>query len=63
MSNVIHNAMRYSPAGGKIEISLASDGADAVLRIRDHGGGVASNAPDGGLLMTLRLPLLLDPEP
>ena len=43
LSNVIQNAMRYSPADGKIEISLAREGGDAVIRISDNGPGVSED--------------------
>lgn len=38
--NLIHNAVRYSPAKGRVEVSLACEGSEAVLRVRDHGQGV-----------------------
>ncbi|MDQ2810257.1 MAG: HAMP domain-containing histidine kinase [Chloroflexota bacterium] len=35
------NAVRYTPAGGQVDLSLARDGATAVLRIADTGIGIA----------------------
>ncbi len=42
-SNLIDNALKYTPAGGRIEIAVAHDGADVVLRVRDSGVGIASD--------------------
>lgn len=105
--NLIHNALRYSPERSQVDVSLARESKEAVLRVRDHGPGVpeedleniflpfyrtdaarervsggtglglsivrrvaeehqgscvAANAADGGLVMTLCLPLYEVPE-
>ncbi len=39
--NLIANAVKYTEPGGRIEVALERDGADAVLRIRDNGIGIA----------------------
>ncbi|HZQ35125.1 MAG TPA: GAF domain-containing sensor histidine kinase [Dehalococcoidia bacterium] len=38
--NLLENAIRYSPNGGAIEVSVGAEGDEAVLRVRDHGLGV-----------------------
>ncbi len=107
IENVVRNAVRYTPAGQAVEITLrraAGDGGHhAVIRVRDHGPGVpeaalahlfkpfyrvedardrasggagvglaiteravhlhggvvkASNAPDGGLVVEISLPVI-----
>jgi two-component system sensor histidine kinase MprB len=35
--NLLDNAVKFSPAGGRVEVSLAVDG---LLRVRDHGPGI-----------------------
>ncbi|WP_171129133.1 MULTISPECIES: ATP-binding protein [unclassified Ruegeria] len=40
LSNLLENAMRYSPAGSQITIEIAEDGAFARLSVRDQGPGV-----------------------
>jgi signal transduction histidine kinase len=41
MSNLLDNAIKYSPAGGQIDIEARSDGADRVhLAVRDRGIGI-----------------------
>jgi PAS domain S-box-containing protein len=40
VSNLLNNAARYTPEGGRIVVSLAREGAQAVLRVRDNGIGI-----------------------
>jgi signal transduction histidine kinase len=41
VSNLLSNALRYTPAGGTIAVELAREGGDAVLTVRDSGIGIA----------------------
>jgi PAS domain S-box-containing protein len=38
--NVLHNAIKFSPAGGKVRVSCEASGAQAVVRISDQGEGI-----------------------
>ncbi len=38
--NLLSNAAKYTPAPGNIELSVARDGAEAVIRVRDDGIGI-----------------------
>lgn len=38
--NLIENAIRYTPAGGTIEVSLRREGNRAVFAVRDSGAGI-----------------------
>jgi heavy metal sensor kinase len=38
--NLVENAIKYTPAGGKVEIAIERDGADAVVHVRDTGVGM-----------------------
>jgi signal transduction histidine kinase/CheY-like chemotaxis protein/PAS domain-containing protein len=38
--NILNNAVKFTPAGGRIEISLSSDGDSAVLIVSDTGQGI-----------------------
>ncbi|HZY43917.1 MAG TPA: HAMP domain-containing sensor histidine kinase, partial [Anaerolineae bacterium] len=40
LSNVLSNAVKYSPRGGDIEFELTCEEAWVVFRIRDHGIGI-----------------------
>lgn len=39
--NLIDNALKYTPRGGKIEISLEAQGDRAVLKVKDTGVGIS----------------------
>lgn len=41
LSNLLDNAIKYSPEGGAITLSAEASGAFAVIRIADHGVGIA----------------------
>lgn len=43
LENIVRNAIRYSPPGGTVEIDLAQDDTQAVLRVADTGPGVAED--------------------
>ena len=38
--NLIDNAVKYSEAGSRVEVSIAADGADVKVSVRDHGEGI-----------------------
>lgn len=40
--NVLDNAVKFSPAGGKIEFSLKKGAREAILEVSDTGPGIAS---------------------
>jgi PAS domain S-box-containing protein len=40
LTNLLNNAARYTPEGGRISLSLAVQGDEAVLRVRDNGRGI-----------------------
>ncbi len=40
VSNLVGNAVKYTPEGGRISVSVRRDGCDAVLRVRDTGIGM-----------------------
>ncbi|VXB11492.1 response regulator [Massilia sp. 9I] len=39
-SNLLDNALKYTPSGGSIDINLAQSGEDVVLTVRDSGVGI-----------------------
>lgn len=43
MSNLLTNALRHTPQGGKVEASVCVDGEFAEIRIRDTGPGIDRN--------------------
>jgi PAS domain S-box-containing protein len=41
--NLIINAAKYTERGGRIDLSVERDGAEAVLRVRDNGMGISAD--------------------
>jgi signal transduction histidine kinase/CheY-like chemotaxis protein len=41
LSNLLTNASRYAPEGGRIELAVAADEVEAVVRVTDDGIGLA----------------------
>jgi signal transduction histidine kinase len=44
LENLINNAIKYSPDGGTVELSISSDRAHGVTRVRDYGIGISPEA-------------------
>jgi PAS domain S-box-containing protein len=42
VTNVIANAIKYSPPSGEIRVSVRTDGSDLVIEVADKGYGIAS---------------------
>ena len=41
LTNIIANAVKYTPPGGRIRVALRVDGGDAVLTVEDTGFGIS----------------------
>jgi two-component system sensor histidine kinase CpxA len=44
LENVLRNAVRFSPDGGMVALTVVAADAEALLRIRDHGPGVPAES-------------------
>jgi signal transduction histidine kinase/ActR/RegA family two-component response regulator len=40
--NLLSNAVRFTPAGGRVEIALTRDGGEVEIRVSDTGSGIAA---------------------
>ncbi len=43
LSNLVDNAVRYTPASGRVDVSVEEDGRDAVIIVRDSGPGIPAS--------------------
>jgi two-component system OmpR family sensor kinase len=41
VKNLVDNAIRYTPPGGRIDLSVIADHGQALLQVRDNGPGIA----------------------
>jgi signal transduction histidine kinase len=41
LSNLIDNAVKYTPGGGTVTVSSVAEGGSAVIRVKDTGVGIA----------------------
>ena len=44
IANLLHNAAKFTPAGGEISLSGTAEGSEAVIRIKDNGQGIPAEA-------------------
>jgi signal transduction histidine kinase len=42
ITNLLHNAAKYTEEGGQIELTARGEGDDVVIRVRDNGGGIST---------------------
>jgi PAS domain S-box-containing protein len=47
VANLLNNAAKYTPAGGRIALTLHREGAEAVLSVTDTGIGISADALAG----------------
>jgi PAS domain S-box-containing protein len=40
LSNLLHNAMKFTPADGRIVVAVMGEGPDVILRVEDTGAGI-----------------------
>jgi signal transduction histidine kinase/ActR/RegA family two-component response regulator len=57
LGNLLHNALKFTPAEGKVDVSLAAEGGTASLAVQDDGSGI-----DPDLLPSLFQPFAQGPQ-
>lgn len=55
VSNLLTNACKYTPPGGRISLTLEQEADEAVLRVRDNGVGIPSERSDDIFDMFIQL--------
>jgi signal transduction histidine kinase len=55
VGNLLHNAAKFTPEGGRISVSLAREGADALIRVVDSGEGIAPDQIERAFAMFARV--------
>jgi PAS domain S-box-containing protein len=40
LTNLLHNAMKFTPADGRIVVAVMGEGSDVILRVEDTGAGI-----------------------
>ena len=43
VGSLVDNAIRYTPAGGRVDVAIRRDGSDVVLSVRDTGRGIPAD--------------------
>ena len=43
LSNLVDNAVRYTPAGGRVDVTVEKDSGEAVVAVRDSGPGIPAS--------------------
>jgi signal transduction histidine kinase/ActR/RegA family two-component response regulator len=60
VTNLVTNAIKYTPRGGAVEVSLAREGESVSLVVRDNGVGIPSECLDGIFDLFSQAPTGLD---
>src|SRR6266540_3637841 len=55
LTNLLHNASKFTPDGGSVKVSLAVENGQAVIRVADSGTGIANDDIDRIFDMFARL--------
>ncbi len=43
LSNLVDNAVRFTPSGGQVDVAVERDGGEAILAVRDSGPGIPAS--------------------
>jgi signal transduction histidine kinase len=44
VANILHNAAKFTPPGGRIQLFVERDGTSIVIRVKDNGTGISADA-------------------
>ncbi len=60
ISNVIDNAIKYTRNGGTIDVSVAEEAGEVVMRVRDDGVGIGADALENVFDLFFQAPTAID---
>ncbi|CAN7264477.1 ATP-binding protein [Pseudoduganella sp. LjRoot289] len=63
VSNLLTNASKYTPSGGRIQLTLRKEGGDAVIEVRDNGIGIPPEQLDNIFSMFSQLTPAMERAP
>jgi signal transduction histidine kinase len=49
VANLVDNAIKFTPAGGRVEIELFAGDGETILRVKDTGAGISEHERDAVL--------------
>src|SRR5258706_4761020 len=49
VANLVDNAVKFTPAGGQVEIGVFGGNGENIVRVRDTGSGISGNEHDAVL--------------
>jgi signal transduction histidine kinase len=49
VANLVDNAIKFTPAGGRVEVGLARGNGETIVRVRDTGSGISEHERDAVL--------------
>lgn len=49
VANLVDNAVKFTPAGGQIEVALVSGNGESIVRVKDSGPGISEHERDAVL--------------
>jgi signal transduction histidine kinase len=49
VANLVDNAVKYTPAGGRVEIGLVHENGETIVRVKDTGSGISEHERDAVL--------------
>jgi signal transduction histidine kinase len=49
VANLVDNAVKFTPVGGRVEIGLVRDNGETIVRVKDNGSGISEHERDAVL--------------
>jgi signal transduction histidine kinase len=43
LANLLDNALKFTPSGGRVDLRVSTNGANAVIQVKDTGPGISTD--------------------